>query len=187
MTEHSEKQNENRILTIPNLLSAFRICLIPCIVWAYLVKERNDWAVGLLIVSGLTDMCDGFIARKFHMISNLGKILDPVADKLTQGVTLLCLIKKIPAMLALCVLLIVKEVFLGITGLLAIRKSGKVNGAVWHGKVVTWLLYLTMILHMIWVDIPKSFSLLLIVVCFIMMVISFFLYGRSNLRQLKEA
>ena len=85
MTEHSEKQNENRILTIPNLLSAFRICLIPCIVWAYLVKERNDWAVGLLIVSGLTDMCDGFIARKFQMISNLGKILDPVADKLTQG------------------------------------------------------------------------------------------------------
>ncbi|MDD4773665.1 MAG: CDP-alcohol phosphatidyltransferase family protein [Eubacteriales bacterium] len=74
------KNPESRVITIPNILSFFRICLIPVIVWLYIVKENSIWAGYLLILSGVTDIIDGFIARNFHMISNLGKVLDPIAD-----------------------------------------------------------------------------------------------------------
>ena len=79
----------HQILTIPNLLSAFRLVLAG--VFAYLywnAKEQQDYylAVGVLVLSGLTDFADGKIARRFHMISELGKVLDPIADKLTQAV-----------------------------------------------------------------------------------------------------
>ena len=84
-SEGSQKENLNRIITVPNLLSFFRFCLIPVIIWSYCVKENPLLAGEILLLSGLTDLADGYIARRFHMISNLGKILDPVADKLTQA------------------------------------------------------------------------------------------------------
>ena len=82
-SEGSQKEHLNRIITVPNLLSFFRFCLIPVIIWSYCVKENPLLAGEILLLSGLTDLADGYIARRFHMISNLGKILDPVADKLT--------------------------------------------------------------------------------------------------------
>lgn len=85
------REPQNRILTIPNMLSALRICMIPLLVWLYYVKQDYLRTGGLLILSGLTDVVDGFIARRFQMISNLGKVLDPIADKLTQGAMLFCL------------------------------------------------------------------------------------------------
>lgn len=79
----SENQFEKKIFTIPNLLSAFRLLLIPVFVWAYCIKKAYLLTAGVLLLSGLTDMADGFIARRFHMISDLGKMLDPIADKLS--------------------------------------------------------------------------------------------------------
>ena len=70
---------EKKIITIPNILSFFRLCLIPVIVWLYGVAHNYVWAGYILILSGMTDMIDGYIARRFHMVSNLGKILDPIA------------------------------------------------------------------------------------------------------------
>ena len=81
---NSTSKYEKKIVTIPNILSFFRICLLPVIVWLYGVENNYVWAGYILILSGVTDMADGYIARHFHMISNLGKILDPIADKLTQ-------------------------------------------------------------------------------------------------------
>ena len=60
-------------------------------IWSYCVKEKPLLTGEILLLSGLTDLADGYIARRFHMISNLGKILDPVADKLTQAAMLICL------------------------------------------------------------------------------------------------
>ena len=101
MNDGLKKQNSSadRIFTIPNMLSFFRICLIPVIVWLYLVKKNYTWTVCILILSGVTDMVDGFIARRFNMISNLGKVLDPIADKLTQTVMLVCLFTRFPMMI----------------------------------------------------------------------------------------
>ena len=103
---------EKKIITVPNILSFFRICLIPVIVWLYGVEHAYMWAGYILILSGITDMADGYIARHFHMVSNLGKILDPIADKLTQGVMLLCLVLRFPLMIVPFVLLIAKEIYM---------------------------------------------------------------------------
>ena len=75
------------------------------------------------------------------MISNLGKILDPVADKLTQAAMLICSFTRFPHMLPLIVIMAVKELYMAVSGCLVIRKTGKVHGADWHGKIVTFLLY----------------------------------------------
>lgn len=132
---------EQKIITIPNVLSFFRICLIPVIVWLYVVKYDYVRAGYVLILSGITDIVDGFIARHFHMVSDLGKILDPIADKLTQGVMLLCLVLQFPLMIAPFILLIAKEIYMSISGILIIQRTGIVCSADWHGKAATCSLY----------------------------------------------
>lgn len=179
-------ETQNRIFTIPNLLSFFRLCLIPAFMWLYCVEKNYLWTGIILILSGLTDTVDGIIARKFNMISDLGKVLDPIADKLTQAAMLFCLLTRFPLMIAPLALMVVKEFFMGVTGLLVIQKTGKVFGADWHGKVNTWLLYAMMILHVFWYDIPDIVSKVLIGVCVVMMLISLLLYGRNNMKALRE-
>lgn len=176
---------KSRIFTIPNLLSAFRICLIPVFIWLYSVEQNYIWAAIVLAFSGFTDLVDGFIARRFNMISDVGKVLDPIADKLTQVAMLFCLVFRFPLMLLPLVLLILKELFAGVTGWLVIRKTGKVYGANWHGKVATCLIYAMMIIHVLWHDIPEVFSNISIMACVAMMTISVVLYGIRNIQLLR--
>lgn len=178
----SENKSKNKIITIPNLLSAFRLFLIPVFVWTYCGRHDSLLTTGVLLLSGVTDMADGFIARRFHMVSDLGKMLDPVADKLTQAAVLFCLVTQFPMMWLPLALLAVKEIFVGITSLLVIRKSGIVTGAAWHGKVSTILLYLIMLVHIVWSGIPSAVSNAMIAVCFAMMVFSWVMYGLHNMK-----
>ena len=113
--------SQNKILTIPNLLSLFRLCLIPVFMWIYCVEKNYLWTGIILIISGLTDTVDGFVARHFNMISDLGKILDPVADKLTQAAMLFCLLTRFPLMIVPLGLMVFKEFFMGVTGFLVIQ------------------------------------------------------------------
>ena len=184
--EGNTGSSQSRILTIPNLLSLFRLCLIPVFMWLYCVEKNYIWTGIVLIISGLTDTVDGIIARKFNMISDLGKVLDPIADKVTQAAMLFCLLTRFPLMIAPLALMVVKEFFMGVTGLMVIQKTGKVFGADWHGKVNTWLLYAMMILHVFWYNIPDIVSKVLIGICVVMMLISLVLYGRHNLKALRE-
>lgn len=177
----------NKIITIPNILSFIRLCLIPLIIWLYCVKQNYHMTAVILVLSGLTDLADGFIARHFHMISDLGKILDPIADKLTQGATLFCLMTRFKLMLVPFILMIFKELYMGITGALVIKKTGQVLGANWHGKVVTCLLYAMMILHVLWYDIPMAVSTVSIIICICMMVLSLILYGKRNKKAIQQA
>lgn len=183
---HSERQAENRIITIPNLLSAFRIVLIPVFLWTYCIKGEYLVTAGLLLLSGLTDLADGYIARRFHMVSNLGKMLDPVADKLTQAAMLLCLVTRFPMIAFPLALLAVKEASVGLTNLLVIRKSGVVTGAAWHGKVTTALLYLTIVVHLIWFHIPAAVSNGMIALCSAVMLFSWATYIRQNIKSLGQ-
>lgn len=176
----------NKILTIPNLLSIFRLCLIPIFVWLYCVEHQYLWTAGILVLSGITDIVDGFIARHFNAVSDIGKILDPIADKLTQGVMLICLCIRFPFIIALIVTMALKEIFVGITGLMAIHRTGKVQSAKWHGKIATILLYSTMILHVIWYNIPLEVSSLLILICIGIVILSFVLYGIANIKAFKH-
>jgi CDP-diacylglycerol--glycerol-3-phosphate 3-phosphatidyltransferase len=72
----------NRVLTVPNLLSAVRLALIPVFVYALLVAHANGWAVGILMFSGASDWADGKIARLLNQSSRLGVLLDPAVDRL---------------------------------------------------------------------------------------------------------
>lgn len=181
-----ENKYENKILTIPNLLSMVRLLLIPVIVWLYVIKKEYALAAVVLVISGLTDTVDGYIARRFHMISNLGKILDPVADKLTQGIVILCLVTRYPFMGIAFILFVVKEIINALSHMIMMKKSGKVYGADWHGKIVTILLYVVMFLHVVWGNIPKIISDTSIVISIIMMIVSMILYIKQMLVCVKQ-
>ena len=120
-------KHKEKIFTVPNLLSLFRIALIPVIVKFYCVDKAYHWALLVLILSGLTDVADGIIARKFDLISDLGKILDPVADKLTQFSLLICLTTRYRWMLVLVAEFALKEFVMLLLGYITIRKKDIVN------------------------------------------------------------
>lgn len=181
-----QKYEKKAVFTVPNMLSFFRLCLIPVIVWLYVRAENYHWAGYMLILSGLTDIADGFVARHFHMISDIGKILDPIADKLTQAAMLICLMVRYPDIMWPFALMVIKEAFMIISGLLVINKTGVVIGADWHGKGATVVLYATMFLHVFWTDIPKLLSQCSIAVCTGMILLSFIMYGLQNIRILQE-
>ncbi len=187
MNEQANDKNQNKILTIPNLLSLFRLLLVPVFCWTYLGLENDPLTVVFLLLSGLTDIVDGWIARHFNMTSDLGKVLDPVADKLTQAAMLLCLLLTFPKLSVLFALLALKEISDGVTGLLVIKKTGKVLGAEWHGKLSTVLLYLTLVVHVLWREIPHRISLLLLVACSVVLVLSMVLYAVRNVKAMREA
>lgn len=143
------KDWKKEILTIPNLLSLFRLVLIPVYVVIYEnAEETMDYllAAAILAVSCLTDMIDGKIARHFHMITNLGKILDPIADKATQFTLIICLALKYPILWFLVGLFVIKESFQLIAGGIILRKGKILKGALMTGKICTTVLFLSLIL-----------------------------------------
>ncbi len=181
---HSRKKSS--IFTVPNILSFLRLLMIPFFVWLYIQKQDYVSCGVVLILSGLTDMVDGYIARHFHQITDLGKALDPVADKLTQIFMLFCLCTTYPKMWVPVILLIVKEISAGLFNLIIFRRKKEVHGAVWHGKVTTALLYSMLILHVFWVTIPPVLSNLLVGACVLMMLLSLLLYTKRYIGILKE-
>ena len=136
---------------IPNALSVARMALIPVFVTLYLLKV-DVWAFAVLLISGLTDVVDGFIARRFNMITDCGKLLDPLSDKLTQVAVVVCLTTRYPELLPLTVLCFVKELSQGIGGVLLLKKNVQAQGARWFGKVSTVLFYTTMLVIVLWYD-----------------------------------
>lgn len=186
MTTDSTNTYQKKIITIPNILSFFRLCLIPVIVWLYTVKQDHFLTLIILVLSGVTDIVDGIIARKCNMISDFGKAFDPVADKLTQMAMLFCLVSRFPYMMIPFVLLVVKEVFTGITALITIKRTNTVKGAVWHGKLTTVSLYSMMAIHIVWFNIPHAISLILVGVCIGIMLMSFIMYSIQNIKAIKN-
>ena len=184
---NAKKDNKSiwqRCFTIPNLLSIFRLILIPFFVTAY-CSEHNYWKTAVILaISGISDIVDGYIARRFNMVSDFGKIIDPVADKITQAAMLLCLLTRFPLML-LPLLLAIKEVSTGISSIIVIKKTGLVMSADWHGKLTTGLLYAMMLTHIIWFDIPAPVSNVMIGICTAVMLMSFLLYLIRNARAIR--
>lgn len=185
MTNDTASKYQKKILTIPNILSFFRLCLIPVIVWLYSFKQDYLWTLLILTLSAITDIVDGMIARRFHMISDFGKIFDPIADKLTQLAMMICLVSRFSHMLIPIVLLVIKEVFTGITALISIKRTNVVKGAVWHGKLTTVALYTMMAVHLIWYNIPLGVSEILVGVCIGIMLMSFIMYVVQNIKAIK--
>lgn len=180
-----EKFSKEQICTIPNFLSFFRIVLIPFIIWTYVVQEPY-WALALIVLSGVTDVVDGFIARKFHMVTDFGKGLDPIADKLTQGVIMIALIFNFPRMWVPVVIMAVKEALAFTLRFIAFKKTQIVQSAEWHGKLTTVLLYLMIVTHIVWPEIPQTVSLVYVAVVSTLMVVSCILYTIDAVRLIQK-
>lgn len=176
-----------KVITIPNVLSFLRIALIPLFVWLYSFEDELFWAMFVLGVSGVTDVVDGFIARQFGMISNVGRILDPVADKLTQIAVLVCLCVRFPRMIIVVSVLVVKEIVNGIIGLVMININRDALDSKWHGKLATVIIYFTGVFHLLWPTIPDVLSWIMVALCVIAMVYSFIKYTAGHIRIIKRS
>ncbi len=178
---------DGKIWTIPNCLSFFRLLLVPVIAWAYLGRQDITLTIILLAVSALTDILDGQIARRFHMVSDLGKALDPVADKLTQVCIVLCLAFTYPLLWFLLGLCVFREICMAILGYITIRKTGKVPGAQWYGKVATFVLYASALALLVFPHMPAWVCTGLIVLSMVCVVMALVLYTRFYLGVWKKS
>lgn len=143
---------EDKIITIPNILTVIRIVLAPIFALLYFLQINHHYvyATGVLVLSAATDVLDGIIARKFNMITVLGKILDPIADKLTQALIIVCLTvnhynDENSLLIYVLILLFAKE-FTMLLGAVVLFKSGtRPSESKWWGKLGTVMIYVLFI------------------------------------------
>lgn len=170
------KDWKKEIFTIPNLLSLFRLLLIPVYMTIYLnAAQTKDYiaAAVILAISCLTDMVDGKIARKYNMISTVGKVLDPIADKVTQFTLIICLSIKYPILWHLVVLFVIKEGFQFFAGLVTFRKGRMLTGALITGKICTAVLFVSLTVMILLPNITSSAVNIITIVDGIFMLIAF--------------
>ena len=176
------KNWKKEILSIPNLLSLFRIILIPVYISIYLgARDQNDYymAAAILAVSCLTDMIDGKIARRFNMITNVGKILDPLADKLTQFALILCLSLRHPVLWLVVGLFFVKEIFQLIGCSIGLRRGLTMTGSLLPGKICTTVLFVSLILMVMLPGIPNSIIKVIAMIDSAFLIFAFSTYAFS--------
>lgn len=176
------KDWKKEILTIPNLLSLFRLVLIPVYVTIYLNAQSQDdyfLAAAILAVSCLTDLIDGKIARHFNMISTVGKILDPLADKLTQFSLILCLASTYPVLWYLIGLFFVKELFQLIAGAVNLHKGKMLKGALLSGKICTTILFISLIVLVMLPELKPSFVTVITIIDCVFLLIAFVDYASA--------
>lgn len=128
---------------VPNALSVLRILLVPVFLMLYLTR-MDYWAFGVLVLSGVTDALDGFIARRYNQITDCGKLLDPISDKLTQVAVVVALATRFDELLPLAALCLVKESCQAIGGAIMLKRQCAVRGSKWFGKVSTVVFYASM-------------------------------------------
>jgi len=164
---------------IPNILTVLRFFLIPFTIY-FLAKDEYIVAIIFLILSGLTDVLDGSIARKFNLITNFGKLIDPLADKLTQVSILASLVVKNIIPLWILVVVILKEATM-VAGASFLYGKELVVSSKWYGKAATVLFYLAIALTMIFRDlkIHTSLDLIIYYIAVIMTLFSLVMYFRE--------
>ena len=132
---------------IPNILTIIRFLLIPFIIF-FIFTNEFIWAFVFFTISGITDIADGFMARKFNLISNFGKLMDPLADKLTQIATLTSLVIAQIIPFWILIIVLIKE-FIMIVGASFLYGKDVVVYSKWYGKLATVLFYVAIVLSLI--------------------------------------
>lgn len=183
------KDYSHKFWTIPNIITIIRLIII---IPMFLTFFAEHYLATLIIItaSGVSDVVDGIIARKFNMISEVGKILDPIADKLTQLSILALLSFKQPLLLIPFGLLAVKELTSGIIGIHVVKRINHMLTSEWHGKLSTVFLYLMMGAHMLMLVITGTICVpatyILISVSSVLIILSFALYLLRYRRLIKD-
>lgn len=170
------KNWKKELFTIPNLLSLFRLALIPVYVIIYLnARVEKDYfiAAAILAVSCLTDLIDGKIARHFNMISTVGKILDPLADKATQFTLIICLTVRYPILWYFVVLFVIKESFQLIAGCINFLRGVMLKGALITGKICTTVLFVSLILMVMMPNLSERTATIIFIIDTVFTLISF--------------
>lgn len=173
------KFKKEEIWSIPNIMGYFRILLIPVFCWLFLTaKKDTDYylAAAVVLVSTVTDFLDGFVARRFHMVTELGKFVDPVADKLTHGALVLCLASRYPLLWAAVALMALKEGYMALMGMIKLKEGKKLDGAMWYGKVCTASLFAVLFLLMLFPHIPAAVADGMIFLCIAVMLFTWIMY-----------
>ncbi len=128
-------------MNIPNVLTVIRFLLIPVFAYEYL-QDYVVWATIILVLSGVTDVLDGYIARRYNLVTKWGVVFDPIADKLTQLTVAFCIaFKGVQIMWVAFALMLAKELVLVCGGIKLYRKADVVVPANWFGKVATLFFY----------------------------------------------
>ena len=171
--------------TIPNLMGYFRILMIPVFLVLYF-KEQYPAAFTVLALSVLSDFLDGKIARRFNMVTDFGKMLDPIADKLTQAMLAIAVTFRYPLVIWFLLLFIIKEMYMGVIGLYLIRKGHRINGAQWYGKVCTAVLDGVMFVLVLLPNLSYIIANILILLAIAVMLFSFCSYLHFHIGILKN-
>ena len=146
---------------IPNILSAFRIALIPFFIHKVLQGNMPAAAV-ILIISALTDIVDGYLARRFNWVTNLGKVLDPAADKLTQIVVCVSFIVQFSQYWVFFAVLLLRDLVFLVVGGYFIKRKVTLSGAKWFGKLSTVMFFTAMIFITLFPSLPSVFTYILL-------------------------
>ena len=178
---------KKQVFTIPNILSLFRLLLIPVYIHIYMnAQSTADYhlAAAILAVSCLTDAVDGQIARRFNMITAVGKVLDPLADKITQFTLIVCLAMRHPVLWSIIGLFVAKELFQLVAGYIIVRHGRILKGAQISGKVCTTILFVSLTLLVLVPDIHYNWVLGITIVDGLFLLIAFvdyiFVYVRKS-------
>lgn len=177
------------LFTIPNILTYIRLALIPVIVIVYLnAKSEKDFYIAtfILAICAFTDSLDGYIARHYNQVTDIGKIMDPVADKAMQAAILLCLLSRIQGILPIFILFAIKEITMGIACLYLLKTGRKVGGAKWFGKVCTLVLDIVMVILFAFPRLDISILHLLLGICMVFLIFSFVMYGIEFIKIIKN-
>ncbi len=169
------------LFKIPNILCYIRILLVPLFI--YLFLSEYYWQSALVVITATaTDVLDGYIARHFNMITDWGKFIDPVADKLMQFSMLVVTIFKIKWVLILVITFALKEIILLVVGLYIYHKDYNLNGANWAGKLCTVVMDTVLLVFIAFDGIPETVAILLISVVIVFMITSFVVYLRDYIK-----
>ena len=156
---------------VPNILSAFRIALVPVFVIAYF-RDTGDiktWALAVYLLASVTDALDGIIARKYNLISNLGKVLDPLGDKLMLFAALTCItIDELIPIWAI-ILIGIKDALMGVGGIVIHRRAKvEIPPSNIIGKSATVVFMVVCVVLMVFPQMPDSASTALISVAILL-------------------
>ena len=135
--------NNTKLKYIPNILSAIRILLVPVFIYLFFIyyERRIYLPLCVFLLAGITDFADGYLARRNNWITNLGKLLDPLADKLMQCSVLVCFAIKTPVLWWLAGMFVLKELFMICGALLVLKKIKVTVKSHWYGKITTAVFY----------------------------------------------
>jgi len=164
-------------MNLPNLLTAVRFILVPFMT-GFLISRNYTVAILLYVLASITDVLDGYIARKYNMITKLGKILDPMADKLLQFSALvgLWVVGIIPFWIT--VIFFLKEIFMGLGAIKLLRNKDVVVPSKWFGKMSTVFFFVAIVFSMLSENLPilKPYVLPMFILALVSLLFAFIMY-----------